>query len=154
MTGSLNAATWRIAPVDLAAVHAVADGLGVSATLAEILVRRGFADLEAARAFLHPDHLLHSPYLIDGMAAARRRIDRALQRGEAIAVHGDYDVDGITATFLLVEVLRDLGGDVRWHLPNRFSEGYGVALETVEEMAAAGVRLLVTVDCGITARAE
>ncbi len=154
MTGSLNAATWRIAPVDLAAVRAVADGLGVSATLAEILVRRGLADLEAARAFLHPDHLLHSPYLIDGMAAARRRIDRALQRGEAIAVHGDYDVDGITATFLLVEVLRDLGGDVRWHLPNRFSEGYGVALETVEEMAAAGVRLLVTVDCGITARAE
>ncbi|MEE4274863.1 MAG: single-stranded-DNA-specific exonuclease RecJ, partial [Thermoleophilia bacterium] len=154
MTGSLNAATWRIAPVDLAAVHAVAEGLGVSATLAEILVRRGFADLEAARAFLHPDHLLHSPYLIDGMAAARRRIDRALQRGEAIAVHGDYDADGITATFLLVEVLRDLGGDVRWHLPNRFSEGYGVALETVEEMAAAGVRLLVTVDCGITARAE
>jgi len=154
VTGSLNAATWRIAPVDLATVHAVADGLGVSATLAEILVRRGFADLEAARAFLHPDHLLHSPYLIDGMAAARRRIDRALQRGEAIAVHGDYDADGITATFLLVEVLRDLGGDVRWHLPNRFSEGYGVALETVEEMAAAGVRLLVTVDCGITARAE
>jgi len=154
VTGSLNAATWRIAPVDLAAVHAVADGLGVSATLAEILVRRGFADLEAARAFLHPDHLLHSPYLIDGMAAARRRIDRALQRGEAIAVHGDYDVDGITATFLLVEVLRDLGGDVRWHLPNRFSEGYGVALETIEAMAAAGVRLLITVDCGITARAE
>jgi single-stranded-DNA-specific exonuclease len=154
VTGSLNAATWRIASVDLAAVRAIADGLGVSATLAEILVRRGFTDLEAARAFLHPDHLLHSPYLIDGMAAARRRIDRALQRGEAIAVHGDYDVDGITATFLLVEVLRDLGGEVRWHLPNRFSEGYGVALETVEEMAAAGVRLLVTVDCGITARAE
>ncbi|HSL95646.1 MAG TPA: single-stranded-DNA-specific exonuclease RecJ, partial [Thermoleophilia bacterium] len=87
-------------------------------------------------------------------AAARRRIDRALQRGEAIAVHGDYDVDGITATFLLVEVLRDLGGDVRWHLPNRFVEGYGVAVQTVEEMAGAGVRLLITVDCGITARAE
>jgi len=147
-------ATWRIAPVDFAAVRALTDGLGVSQTLAEILVRRGFADLEAARAFLQPDHLLHSPYLIDGMAAARRRVDRALQRGEAIAVHGDYDADGITAAFLLSEVLRDLGGDVRAHLPNRFSEGYGVALETVEEMAAAGVRLLVTVDCGITARAE
>ncbi len=146
--------TWRIADVDFGAVRALSEALGVGATLAEILVRRGYADVDAARAFLQPDHLLHSPYRLDGMAAARRRVDRALQRGEPIAVHGDYDVDGITATFLLVEVLRDLGGDVRWHLPNRFSEGYGISPEAVEEMAAAGVLLLVTVDCGITARDE
>jgi single-stranded-DNA-specific exonuclease len=152
VTIEAHPATWRIAHVDFMAVRTLAEELGVSATLAEILVRRGYADPAAARAFLQPDHLLHSPYLLDGMAAARRRIDRALQRGEAIAVHGDYDVDGITATFLLVEVLRDLGGDVRWHLPNRFAEGYGVSVQTVEEMAGAGVRLLITVDCGITAR--
>ncbi len=75
-----------------------------------------------------------------GMTEARRRLDKALQRGEPIAVHGDYDADGITATFLLVRVLEQLGADVRWHLPNRFSEGYGVSAAAVEELAAGGVR--------------
>ena len=88
------------------------------------------------------------------MAEARRRIDQALQRGEPIAVHGDYDADGITATFLLVGVLGELGADVRWRLPNRFSDGYGVSAAAVDELAAAGVKLLITVDCGINARAE
>ncbi len=62
-----------------------------------------------------------------GMAEARQRIDQALRRGEPIVVHGDYDADGIRATFLLVGVLGELGADVRWRLPNRFSDGYGVS---------------------------
>ena len=126
----------------------------MSEVLAQVLVRRGLGDPAAARAFLHPDFRVHDPYLMTGMAEARRRVDQALQRGEPIAVHGDYDADGITATFLLVSVLGELGADVRWRLPNRFSEGYGVSAAAVDELAAAGVKLLITVDCGINARAE
>jgi single-stranded-DNA-specific exonuclease len=146
--------SWRIPPVDYAAARRLADELGVGETLAQILVRRGLGEPGEARAFLHPDDLVHDPYLLPGVAEARRRIDQALKRGEPIAVHGDYDSDGITATFLLVGVLEELGADVRWRLPNRFTEGYGVAMGTVEELAAEGVKLLVTVDCGIGARDE
>ena len=146
--------SWRIAPAPFADVRRLAGELGVSDVLAQVLVRRGLGDPAAARAFLHPDFRVHDPYLMTGMADARRRIDQALQRGEPIAVHGDYDADGITATFLLVGVLGELGADVRWRLPNRFSEGYGVSAAAVDELAAAGVKLMITVDCGINARAE
>ncbi|HEY5387668.1 MAG TPA: single-stranded-DNA-specific exonuclease RecJ, partial [Thermoleophilia bacterium] len=146
--------SWSITPVSYADVRRLAAELGVSEVMAQILVRRGFGEAAAAQAFLHPDYLVHNPYLMAGMTDARRRLDKALRRDEAIAVHGDYDADGITATFLLVRVLEQLGADVRWHLPNRFSEGYGVSASAVEELAAGGVKLLVTVDCGINARAE
>jgi single-stranded-DNA-specific exonuclease len=147
--------TWQIAPVDLRAAAVLSDELGVGRLTAEILARRGLTDPAAARAFLHPDYLVHSPYLLDGVAAARKRIDRALAAGETIAVYGDYDADGITATFLLAEFLRDqMGGRVLWRLPNRLNEGYGVASEALDELAAAGAGLVVTVDCGIRACAE
>ena len=147
-------ASWRIAPAPYADVRRLAAELGVSEVLAQILVRRGFSDAGEARAFLHPDFLVHNPYAMLGVTAARQRIDTALQRNEPIAVHGDYDADGITATFLLVRVLRDLGADVRWRLPNRFADGYGISSAAVDDLAAAGVRLLITVDCGITACEE
>jgi single-stranded-DNA-specific exonuclease len=146
--------SWRIAPAPFAAVRRLAEELGASDVLAQVLVRRGLGDPAAARAFLHPDFRVHDPYLMTGMSDARRRIDQALRRGEAIAVHGDYDADGITAAFLLVSVLADLGADVRWRLPNRFTEGYGVSAAAVGELAEAGVKLLITVDCGIGAREE
>jgi len=150
----IDPGSWRIAPAPYSSVRALAVRLGVSEVLAQVLVRRGLADPAAAQAFLDPDFRVHDPYLMDGMAEARHRLDRALQRGEPIAVHGDYDADGITATHLLVRVLEDLGADVRWRLPNRFSEGYGVSAAAVRELADSGVKLLVTVDCGVNARAE
>jgi single-stranded-DNA-specific exonuclease len=146
--------SWRIAPASYANVRRLAGELGCSDVLAQVLVRRGLGEPGVARAFLQPDFRVHDPYLMHGMAEARRRVDQALKRGEPIAVHGDYDADGITATFLLVGVLTELGADVRWRLPNRFSEGYGVSAAAVEELAEAGVKLLVTVDCGINAREE
>ena len=87
------------------------------------------------------------------MAAA---VDSSAPRrlGEKICVHGDYDVDGICATALAVLTLRELGADVSWHLPSRFEEGYGVSEATIERLASEGVRLLLTVDCGITAAPE
>ena len=146
--------SWSIAPVSYADVRRLRDELGVSDVMAQVLARRGYTDPAAASAFLHPDYRVHDPYLMAGMAAARARLDHALRHDEPIAVHGDYDADGITATFLLVSVLEELGADVRWRLPNRFSEGYGVSATAVEELAGQGVKLLVTVDCGINARAE
>ena len=97
--------SWRISPAPFPDVRRLAGELGVSEVLAQVLVRRGLGDAAAARAFLHPDFRVHDPYLMTGMAEARRRIDQALGRNEPIAVHGDYDADGITATFLLVSVL-------------------------------------------------
>ena len=150
----MNDDSWHISHVDFGLVRRLAAELDVSQVMAEVLARRGFTDAESARGFLHPDHRLHSPYLLSGMAAARERIDHALQRGEPIAVHGDYDADGITATFVAVEVLQGLGADVRWRLPNRFTEGYGIVGATIQELAADGVRLLVTVDCGVNSVEE
>ena len=141
--------SWRIAPVNVALVQELAQGLGISTVMAEVLARRGYESVADAEAFLRPDHLVHSPYLMGNMRAAVERIDRALKLGEPIAVYGDYDVDGITATFLLTDVLRGMGAAVSWRLPNRFSEGYGLSQAVVEELAAEGVRLLVTVDCGV-----
>ena len=88
------------------------------------------------------------------MDLATARIGRALRNGEKIAVYGDYDVDGITSTCLLTHYLRAQGGDVCYYIPNRLSEGYGVNREAVEELARQGVRLMITVDCGITAVEE
>ena len=147
--------TWQIGPVDLRAAAMLADELHIGRLAAEILARRGLTDPAAAREFLHPDYRVHSPYLLDGMAEARKRVDRALGRGETIAVYGDYDADGITATFLLAEFLRaQMGAEVLWRLPNRFSEGYGISTEALDELAAAGAGLVITVDCGIGAHAE
>ncbi len=134
----IDPGSWSISPTSYADVRRLCAELEVGEVTAQVLVRRGFADPEEARAFLHPDVALHDPYLMPGVAAARRRIDRALAAREPIAVHGDYDADGITATFLLVSVLEGLGADVRWHLPNRFVEGYGVSATAVEELAARG----------------
>jgi single-stranded-DNA-specific exonuclease len=146
--------SWSIPPASYADVLRLRAELGVSEVMAQVLARRGHTDPVEARAFLHPDYRVHDPYLMPGVSEARARIDFALRHDEPIAVHGDYDADGITATFLLVSVLEQMGADVRSHLPNRFSEGYGVSAAAVEELAGHGVKLLVTVDCGITARNE
>jgi single-stranded-DNA-specific exonuclease len=119
-----------------------------------VLVRRGLDDADAARAFLAADDPRHDPFSLGDMAAAIERIRAAIAAGERICVHGDYDVDGISATAVCVLVLRELGAQVEWRLPSRFDEGYGLALETIEQLAADGVDLVVTVDCGITAVAE
>ena len=126
----------------------------LSETTATVLVRRGLGDPVEARAFLDAEDPRHDPLTLGDMAAAVERIRAAVAGGERICVHGDYDVDGISATAVCVLVLRELGADVEWRLPSRFDEGYGLALETIEQLAADGVDLVVTVDCGITAVAE
>jgi single-stranded-DNA-specific exonuclease len=145
----MDPSPWRIGGVDLRAARHLSAELGVGRVLAEVLVRRGFTDPEAAKAFLSPSFRLRDPFRLAGMDAARRRVDRALQHGEAIVVHGDYDADGITGTFVLASALKELGADVSSRLPSRFAEGYGLSTAAVEEAAAGGAGLLLTVDCGI-----
>jgi single-stranded-DNA-specific exonuclease len=147
----MDAPRWLIDPCPPGVADDLSAGLGVQRTTAEVLVRRGHSTPAAARAFLELDGPLHDPMLLGDMAAACERIGRAIADGERVCVHGDYDADGICATALAVTALRELGANVDWHVPSRFDEGYGLAAETVERLAADGVRLLVTVDCGITA---
>jgi single-stranded-DNA-specific exonuclease len=142
---------WTIAPCPAPAVQTLVDALGVSATTASVLVRRGYGDPEAASAFLLGGLPGHDPFALGDMPAAVERIRAAVASGERICVHGDYDADGICATALAVLLLRELGAEPAWHLPSRFEEGYGLASQTLTRLAGEGVDLVLTVDCGITA---
>ncbi len=142
---------WVVDPCPPGDAARLAEALDIRRTTAEVLIRRGHSTPAAARAFLDQDGPAHDPMLLGDMGAACERIERAIAAGERICVHGDYDADGICATALAVAVLRELGAVVESRLPSRFEEGYGLAVETVERLAADGVALLITVDCGITA---
>jgi single-stranded-DNA-specific exonuclease len=134
-------------------VQALRSELGVSAALAQVLVRRGLADPVAARAFLRAEEE-HPPSAFAGIEEAVQTISAHLRRGSRVTIHGDYDVDGICSTAVLVRALRELGGDVDFYLPDRASDGYGLNVKTVQRLAERGTRLLVTADCGITAVEE
>ncbi|WP_217920952.1 single-stranded-DNA-specific exonuclease RecJ [Miltoncostaea oceani] len=143
--------SWRTSRVAYADVVAVQDALGVPEPVAWALVRRGLGDPEAAREFMRSDGPLAPAEDLAGIAEAADRLARAVRGGERIAVHGDYDCDGVCSTAILVRALRGRGADVIAFLPSRFVEGYGVAASTVEALAARGTRVLVCVDCGTSA---
>jgi single-stranded-DNA-specific exonuclease len=118
--------------------------------LKQIVFNRGLATDAEARAFLKAEPNANSdPFQLTGMQATVDRICYALQYNEPIAIYGDYDVDGVTATALLVQVLQALGADVRGYIPNRFDEGYGLNKEALDTLKVSGVKLVITVDCGI-----
>lgn len=124
---------------------------GGSRCLARIFHRRGIRSREEIEDILNPlarpePDLSEYPPLLQ----ARKRINAALERGEKIGIYGDYDVDGITATALLVTALEQLGADVIWHIPNRFTDGYGMNSRRIGEFAQKGVNLIITCDCGIS----
>ncbi len=123
--------------------------------LRQVLYNRGFADDPSARAFLRGEPNINTdPFQLTDMRAAVDRIRFAVQNNEPTAIYGDYDVDGVTATALLVETLKNLGADVRGYIPNRFDEGYGLNNSALDELKTDGVKLVITVDCGIRSPAE
>ena len=125
--------------------------LGVPPIVARLLCLRGLGDPDAARRFLHPslDHL-HDPFRLTDMRAGRRSAARGASRGsERIAIHGDYDVDGVTSTVILRRALELLGGDVMHFLPERLRDGYGLQPPAIERLHADGRGVIVSVDCGI-----
>lgn len=133
-------------------VEDFAKEVGVRPVIARLLLQRGITSVEAASDFFKPDRKsLHDPFLFRDMRAAVDRITTALTQREKIFVFGDYDVDGITSASLLYLFFRDLGGDVQYYIPDRQSEGYGLSIDGIESAAREGAKLIVTVDCGITA---
>ncbi|HET6507411.1 MAG TPA: single-stranded-DNA-specific exonuclease RecJ [Baekduia sp.] len=140
-----------VPPCDSAAALSLARDLGMSFPVAQVLVRRGIATLEDARAWLAgaDEHGADAfgPALDEAIAVLLRHAEAKTR----ITVHGDYDVDGVTSTAILVRALRAVGADVDWYLPSRSEDGYGLSAATVEKLAARGTKLLVTTDCGITA---
>src|SRR3954468_10021953 len=133
----------------------LASVLGVASPLGRVLWARGYREPAQAERFLEPrfEHL-PNPFELKGIEAAVSRIQRALAQGEPICVYGDYDVDGVTSTALLVSVLRKMGGKVDFYVPHRLVEGYGLNAAALGKIAAKGTRLVVSADCGVTAVAE
>jgi single-stranded-DNA-specific exonuclease len=145
-------AEFTLAPYSYAEAAAIARALDLAEPVAVALARRGYRTVEAARAFLAADET-HDPSEFDGIGEAVTTIGRAIERGALITVHGDYDVDGVTATAILVSALRELGAECDWLIPDRIADGYGVTTATVDRLAERGTGLLITVDCGITSTA-
>ena len=130
----------------------LSDSYNIAPIIATILMNRGIID---ADTFITPsENALLDPFLMLGMEEATQRILKAMQDGEKIAIYGDYDVDGITSTAIMVKFLRSHRADVIYYIPDRHEEGYGINTDAIDKIHAQGVTLLVTVDCGITAVKE
>jgi single-stranded-DNA-specific exonuclease len=144
---------YKAEPYDYAEARALSEQLDLSEPVAITLVRRGYRTPEQARAFLDADES-HSPGEFDSMAAVTENVLGAIGAGKRITVHGDFDVDGVCATTILVSTLRELGAECDWLIPDRIADGYGLSAENMERLAERGTELLITVDCGITAVEE
>ena len=137
---------------DIVRAAALAKALGVSPIVAGLLVARGYHDSAAAEVFLNPAlNQLHDPFLMRGMTDAVNRLLHAVDNHEPILVYGDYDVDGTTGTAVLLRALRMLGATAGYHVPHRFTEGYGIQQAGLEKAFNEGYKLVVSVDCGIRA---
>ena len=137
-------------------IKTLAKETGLSEVMARLLYTRGFESAEAVRSFLHKDEVqLHDPFLMMDMKKAVDRVELALERGEKIAIYGDYDVDGVTSVSLLYLYLTSRGGNVTYYIPSRSREGYGLSVPAIDNLKAEeGIQLMITVDTGITANAE
>lgn len=141
---------WTIKKHNQADVKTLAEALQISPIIAALLISRGFETAEQAHKFLNPSYDdLHEPLQMKGMREAVGRILKAVENKEKILIWGDYDVDGTTGTVVLRKALEILGAETGFHVPNRFTEGYGVNIPALEKARERGYSLVVTVDCGI-----
>ncbi len=143
---------WVTGNYDGAAARRLVEELGLPSLVSKLLAARGIVSVGDARAFLAKStDGLHDPFLLRDMDKAVARLNAAINDGEKIAVYGDYDADGVTATYTVLHYLKSIGADCTYYIPDRLSEGYGVASNTLRELADMGVKVIVTVDTGITA---
>ena len=141
--------------LDLDVINKLAESLNVSPVISKILVQRGIDTFEKAREFFRPDFkYLHDPFLMNDMDKAVQRINQALQNREKILIYGDYDVDGITSVSMIYMFLKNLYADVSFYIPDRLKDGYGLSTAGLEAAIKNGVKLVISVDCGITAVKE
>src|SRR3954468_5923336 len=144
---------WTCDAFSVDAAETIGHQLGLSSVAAQVLARRGHDTPELARSFMRGADS-HDPTLLNDAAEASRLMLAHVGRGSRIVVHGDYDVDGVCATAVMISALRRLGASPSWYLPSRFEDGYGLSAVTVDRLAQDGAALIVTVDCGVTAVAE
>ena len=150
----MSAKRWILRRPDSNQAAELAAALGISPIAAGLLVARGVGEAAAAETFLNPNlNQLHDPALMLGMSEAVARLLRAIDKQEPILIYGDYDVDGTTGTAVLLRGLRMLGATAGYHVPHRFTEGYGIQQAGLEKASSDGYKLVVSVDCGITAHA-
>ena len=143
---------WHLRHSDPCDIERLNREAGLSPVIARLLAGRGITTAEQAQQFLAPSlSHLHSPFLMAGLRAALDRLRAAIERGETVFIYGDYDVDGTTAIVILKTALELCGGKVEYHVPHRIREGYGMRDEVIEQAAAQGVRLIISVDTGIRA---
>ena len=141
---------WIIQKHDHSIATTLAAELNVSPLIAALLIARGYPTADLATKFLNPSYDdLHEPFLLKGMREAVDRIFKAIDAGEKILIWGDYDVDGTTGTVLLRKTLKLLGAETAFHVPNRFTEGYGINIPALEQAKADGCTVAISVDCGI-----
>ena len=147
---ALKYGIWNVAEPGASAVNALVSG-GYAPLAAMVLASRGIESAPQAHQYLDCSAPLPDPFLMTDMDLAAGRVGLAMARGEKIAVFGDYDVDGITSTCLLTDFLRRHGADCISYIPGRLEEGYGLNPIAIRQLHAEGVKLIITVDCGITA---
>ncbi|HJX93276.1 MAG TPA: single-stranded-DNA-specific exonuclease RecJ [Pyrinomonadaceae bacterium] len=148
----MKAKRWIVRRQDAQQAASLARVLGISPILAALLITRGYDDESSARSFLSPGYnQIHEPYLMLGMREAVARLETAIDKGEPILIYGDYDVDGTTGTAVLLRALKLLGARTGFHVPHRFTEGYGIQQPALEKALNEGYKLVVSVDCGIRA---
>ena len=139
-------------PADIGKVDRLSAELGIDSVLATLLVQRGVETFAQARSFFRPSlDFLHDPFLMKDMDKAVARLEEAISQGQKILVYGDYDVDGTTAVALVYSYLGRLTSEIDFYIPDRYDEGYGVSIKGIDYAARSGVRLIITLDCGIKA---
>ena len=145
-------ARWDVELVDERLSKAMSKELNIHPIISKMLIRRGIKEVSEARRFLNPSLAdLYDPFLLDGMETAVKRINQALMNKEPILIYGDYDVDGVSSTCLMLKVLRQMGATVDYYIPHRFREGYGIHKEALKLAEERGFRLIISVDTGIAA---
>ena len=124
----------------------------INPVLTELLLKRGISSVEEAKKFLYPSLTdMHDPFLLPDMEKAIRRIEQAIGNKERILIYGDYDVDGTTAVSLVYKFLRKITNNIDYYIPDRYDEGYGISIQGIDYAVETGVKLIISLDCGIKA---
>ncbi|MEH7251992.1 single-stranded-DNA-specific exonuclease RecJ, partial [Neobacillus niacini] len=142
---------WIVRESDQQLVKTLETELKITPLVASLLINRGLDTVDSARYFLFGKEQFHDPYLLKDMDIAVNRIREAIDKQEPILIFGDYDADGVSSTTVLMVTLRELGANVQFYIPNRFTEGYGPNEPAFRQAAASGIKLIITVDTGISA---
>lgn len=146
---------WELNEANDVLINKISEEFNVSKLVANIIANKGLTNSDEIEVFLHPRRTdFHDPFMMPDMEKAVDRVVKAIETHEKVAIYGDYDVDGITSITVLKSFLKDRGFDVGEYIPNRLSEGYGINMEAVKKIAEEGYKLMITVDCGISAVEE